>query len=765
MAFREGESLNLGLSNPNPHCVSQRVLVVGGGPVGLRLAIQLKLSGHQVTVFEKRREKRSEELEALGFTNRINRPHVFFFLRNDLERLNGRNWMTSKMCYPIFTQGDTASIGIDELQVLLLKNALLLGVDFRVGVCFDDAHVEIDPKTSKPRWKVKCTYDEKAAADYNKQQGSCTEVFDVLMGCDGARSRVRESQPQFFGEVDKRAFKKMMGVVGNVQKVSRKRLIELGFPSGQEPSDMKRAHQGGGRMTGLNYYKASYHNYVIFTPTKDDLIAAGIDSDGVYTFQEGRAQANPTKAEEKKRLKKWVSQRCKEVGIPIDETLSNEGFVEAPNDCMLFDFSEIWKCKKNFAVNLPPPDYDVERDGPWTGHELIPPIGLVGDAVTEPFWIAGVGLQRGWNGLMDACYIIDNLYNMTFSGDHTTIESPSWDDHMERVQGVLPKLHEYAHDGRMTKEGLQGEHADQGPVMVQLRKHYGSDAEKPRWQLEIEPYSRYEPLYKFYADMFKGAKVNENMHPNARKAIELRKSADGASPFMAKKLVSFAGKLAPGSGSPQPAPISTPHPPIAAPSGAKMLFTYTHDQQLQLGILQRLEEERSRLGIDVQTWETSLVVTSGNGKSVDTRKTLKPEEFPVSVYQLDTPPTPMPPRKDTLQEVEKVAPSFLDSLNSKLAKQMDKHVQDSVSSPEKRSSVCFDDQLWKELPQDGGYIQRVETAWDVMTEQHLSPAQKAELTHIRNMKSSLQQQIASLQNSLKAFEKAEIEMLTGGSKA
>merc|ERR1719486_239058 len=113
-AYREGDSLNMDLANPNPHIVPQHVLVVGGGPVGLRLAIELKLGGHKVTVFEKRREVRNSngELETLGFTNRINRPHVFIFLRNDLDRLNGRDMMSSKMCYPVFTQGDTSSLGI-----------------------------------------------------------------------------------------------------------------------------------------------------------------------------------------------------------------------------------------------------------------------------------------------------------------------------------------------------------------------------------------------------------------------------------------------------------------------------------------------------------------------------------------------------------------------------------------------------------------------------------------------------------------------------
>merc|ERR1719364_298012 len=98
--------------------------------------------------------------------------------------------MSSKMCYPIFTQGDTASIGIDELQMLLLKNALLLGVDFRLGVSFDDAIMQVDQKTQKPRWKVMCNYDTSGAESQGVEPGSHSELFDVVMGCDGARSRV-----------------------------------------------------------------------------------------------------------------------------------------------------------------------------------------------------------------------------------------------------------------------------------------------------------------------------------------------------------------------------------------------------------------------------------------------------------------------------------------------------------------------------------------------------------------------------------------------
>lgn len=376
---------------------------------------------------------------------------------------------------------------------------------------------------------------------------------------------------------------------------------------------------------------------------------------------------------------------------PIDDSLPNNGFVEAPNDVMAFDFSDIWKCKKNFSVNLPPSDYDSEEWGAWTGKELVPPIGLVGDAVTEPFWIAGVGLQRGWNGVMDACYLIDNLYNVTFSGAADPVEPTSWEDHMSKVQSMLPVLYEYSHDGRMTTEGLQGEYSDQGVVMMQLNKQL-KDAEKPKWHLDIDPFSRYEPLAKLAKDKYKGAKAMENQHPVVRRslAMMMRRGSDGVCGLCSKTLVSVEGKCLP----------------------------------------------------------TANAVRS---VSLDVNKL---QELPAAAHPALAKPLPIPH-----DEVLKAATSKSDSLHTMLAKQIDLHVNKSA---EHSVSTPFVDECWKELPPQelaSGFAEIVERQWDVMTEKHLSPAQKAELQHIRNMKVSLQQQITALQSSHKAFERAEMDLL------
>jgi len=93
-----------------------------------------------------------------------------------------------------------------------------------------------------------------------------------------------------------------------------------------------------------------------------------------------------------------------------------------------------------------------------------------------------------------------------------------------------------------------------------------------------------------------------------------------------------------------------------------------------------------------------------------------------------------------------------------LVKQMDLHVNKSSAVS---LNTPFVDERWKELPpqEASGFAQIVERQWDVMTEKHLSPAQKAELQHVRNMKASLQQQITALQNSFEAFQNAEMELL------
>ena len=119
-----------------------------------------------------------------------------------------------------------------------------------------------------------------------------------------------------------------------------------------------------------------------------------------------------------------------------------------------------------------------------------------------------------------------------------------------------------------------------------------------------------------------------------------------------------------------------------------------------------------------------------------------------SQRQLQLPLIPEP-------EVAKRASSKSENLQAMLSKQIDEHVQRTRSS-------AFDDERWVaiEAISPKGFAELAEKQWDVMTEKHLNPAQKAELLHVRNMIKSLKQQIASLGSSLEGFQRAERELLT-----
>ena len=51
-----------------------------------------------------------------------------------------------------------------------------------------------------------------------------------------------------------------------------------------------------------------------------------------------------------------------------------------------------------------------------------------------------------------------------------------------------------------------------GFVMQQLNKQM-KDAEKPQWQLHVDPFYRYEQFAKKLEERYRGARILENMHP------------------------------------------------------------------------------------------------------------------------------------------------------------------------------------------------------------------------------------------------------------
>jgi len=492
------------------------------------------------------------------------------FVRNDLAKLNGKDLLSRAAAYPVFTEPETSSIGIDELQLLLLKNALFLGVEIRLGVGYVNGKIKIDEQTCKPTWDCELKYDDEAAATYGGDPGIQMHEFDCIVGCDGAGSKVRDTQQKHFGNIEKRKFMDCVGIVANVQKVPRKRLKEMGFDAGMEPGDMNRTkmvfkdffakihEEANADIENLIYYKASTHNYTIIVPKRQCLIDNGL-SGQVYTFHQGRA--GDGKSEQKEKLKTFCTAVLKAAGIPLDEEMSNGGFVGVPNDCMAFDFAECWNCKKSMHFNLPPPNYDVDEDGEWEGRKLVPFVCLAGDSLLEPFWPMGLGLKRGWQAIMDTCYAIDNMYNSGCFQEKLGLsdDDMTWDDHYDALREQANMNFELCNRLQVSEELALGEYEDKSLIMTQLKKRM-KDPEKPMFLVEIDPWTRYKPLADEVAAnirMMPKEQKDQFVHPIVLKAVAMKDyynevaSAGGKGgdiEYRGKELVSINGKTPPGRG-------------------------------------------------------------------------------------------------------------------------------------------------------------------------------------------------------------------------
>lgn len=134
-------------------CAGQNVLVIGAGPCGLRTAIEAQLLGARVVVVEKR--------------DRFSRNNVLHLWPYNITDLRG---LGAKKFYGKFCAGAIDHISIRQLQCILLKAALLLGVEVFENVGFEEL---IEPTDQEIGWRIKSSPADHPVSQYE---------FDVLIG-------------------------------------------------------------------------------------------------------------------------------------------------------------------------------------------------------------------------------------------------------------------------------------------------------------------------------------------------------------------------------------------------------------------------------------------------------------------------------------------------------------------------------------------------------------------------------------------------------
>lgn len=234
--------------NHGKACTNSKVLIIGAGPCGLRTAIEAQLLGAKVVVVEKRDR-----------FSRNNVLHLWPFVINDLKQLGAKKF------YGKFCAGAIDHISIRQLQCILLKVALLLGVEIYENVSFEELTEPPEDQNEKIGWRARLSPADHPANQYE---------FDVLIGADGKRNTLHGfKRKEFRGKlaiaITANFINKRTELEARVQEISG-----VAFIFNQK--FFKELYAATGiDLENIVYYKDETH-YFVMTAKKQSLIEKGV---------------------------------------------------------------------------------------------------------------------------------------------------------------------------------------------------------------------------------------------------------------------------------------------------------------------------------------------------------------------------------------------------------------------------------------------------------------------------------------------------------
>lgn len=350
------------LLSKNSSCAALEVVCVGAGPVGLRTAVEMALLGAQVTVLE-RRER---------FT-RLNILHLWDWVCNDLLSLgaNGADLLGKSFFH----------IGTRDLQVLLARIALVLGMNIFTGL----EASSLDPPTAESDglWLVTA----RVASSGELKSFPANTVF-AAGGCNDAFTQSMGFQSVVLGTSS------AVGLVAHLENKAseaERNLEEFSLARQYFQELFQRMASKGMDLENVVYYQGNTH-YFVMTPKRDSLLSYGVLRKNLTPPDDlQRENVDPD------RLKAFARAVAEEFKLP-----SYCEFVKEGAAVQLFDFSTRKASKTSCQVR---------EDG--AGHQVA--VMLVGDAVLEPFWPEGLGINRGFHTAYDAIWVLQRF----FASGHT----------------------------------------------------------------------------------------------------------------------------------------------------------------------------------------------------------------------------------------------------------------------------------------------------------------------------------------------------------
>ncbi|XP_044752640.1 F-actin-monooxygenase Mical isoform X6 [Coccinella septempunctata] len=335
-----------------------RVLVIGGGPCGLRTAIEAQLLGCKVVVVEKRDR-----------LSRNNVLHLWPFVIEDLRALGAKKFF-GKFC-----AGAIDHISIRQLQCILLKVALVLGVEIHTEVSFESL---VEPsQDEKIGWRAQVKPSDHPVSQYE---------FDVIIGADGKRNTLTGfKRKEFRGKlaiaITANFINKRTEAEARVEEISG-----VAFIFNQKFfKDLY--HETGIDLENIVYYKDETH-YFVMTAKKTSLIEKGV-------ILQDLAETERLLAPDNVNREALLNYAKEAADFSTNYQMSNMEFAVnhyGQPDVAMFDFTSMYAAENASKV--------LERNG----YQLL--MILVGDSLLEPFWPTGSGCARGFLSSLDAAWAI-----------------------------------------------------------------------------------------------------------------------------------------------------------------------------------------------------------------------------------------------------------------------------------------------------------------------------------------------------------------------
>ncbi|XP_026071616.1 F-actin-monooxygenase MICAL2-like [Carassius auratus] len=342
-------------------CEGIKCLIIGGGPCGLRTAIELAFLGAKVVVIEKR-----------DTFSRNNVLHLWPYTIHDLRALGAKKF------YGKFCAGAIDHISIRQLQLMLLKIALLLGVEFHVNVEFIKlVEPPEDQENGGPGWRAEIRPADHPVADFD---------FDVVVGADGRRNSLEGFR--------RKEFRGKLAIAITANFINRNTTAEakveeisgVAFIFNQKFfQDLKQ--ETGIDLENIVYYKDNTH-YFVMTAKKQSLLDKGviihdyIDTEALLDSENVNQEALLAYARE-------AADYSTHYQLPTLDYAMNHC---AQPDVAMFDFTSMHASESAALAR--------ER----FGHSVL--VALVGDSLLEPFWPMGTGCARGFLAAFDTAWMV-----------------------------------------------------------------------------------------------------------------------------------------------------------------------------------------------------------------------------------------------------------------------------------------------------------------------------------------------------------------------